>query len=56
MTYKTLDSVMEKHRNTAEYQQEYDKIRPQMEILQAIIDLRKNKGLTQQELAKKTGE
>ncbi len=56
MTYKTLDSVMQKHRDTAEYQQEYDKIRHQMAILQAIIDLRKEMGLSQTELAEMVGK
>lgn len=38
-----------------EFKKEYDALRPEFAIIQAIIDARKTAGLTQQELAEKTG-
>ncbi len=38
-----------------EFKKEYDALRPEFAIIQAIIDARKNSGMTQKELAEKTG-
>lgn len=38
-----------------EFKKEYDALEPEFSIIQAIIDARKNSGMTQKDLAKKTG-
>ena len=47
---------MEKHRNTPEYKKEYEKMRPQMEVLHEIIRVRKELGMSQAELAERMGK
>lgn len=37
------------------FKKEYDALRPEMAIIQAIIDARNKTGMTQKELAEKTG-
>ena len=39
----------------SEFKKEYDALRPEYAIIQAIIDARKDTGMTQKELAEKTG-
>ncbi len=38
-----------------DFKREYDALEPEFNIIQAIIDARKNSGMTQKELAEKTG-
>ena len=38
-----------------EFKKEYDALEPEFAIIQAIIDARKHSGLTQKQLAEKTG-
>ena len=38
-----------------EFKKEYDALEPEFSIIQAIIDARKNAGMTQKDLAEKTG-
>ena len=38
-----------------EFKKEYDALAPEFSIIQAIIDARKNSGMTQKDLAEKTG-
>lgn len=38
-----------------EFKAEYDALEPEFAIMQAMIDARKNSGLTQKELSEKTG-
>lgn len=38
-----------------DFKKEYDALRPEYAIIQAIIDARKNTGMTQKQLAEKTG-
>lgn len=38
-----------------EFKKEYDALRPEYVIIQAIIDARKSTGMTQKQLAEKTG-
>jgi len=38
-----------------EFKKEYDSLRPEMTIIQAMIDARKASGMTQKELSEKTG-
>ena len=37
------------------FKKEYDALRPEMAIIQAMIDARKDSGMTQKELSEKTG-
>lgn len=37
------------------FKKEYDALRPEMAIIQAMIDARKSSGMTQKELSEKTG-
>ena len=39
----------------SEFKKEYDALRPEFTIIQAIIDARKKSGMTQKDLAEKTG-
>lgn len=41
--------------NDPEFKEEWDALQPEMTIMQAIIDARKSSGLTQKQLAEKTG-
>ena len=38
-----------------EFKKEYDALEPEFAILQALIDARKNSGITQKELSQRTG-
>ena len=38
-----------------DFKKEYDALAPEFSIIQAIIDARKNSGMTQKDLAEKTG-
>ena len=38
-----------------EFKKEYDALKPELSIIQAIIDARKNSGMTQKDLAERTG-
>ena len=38
-----------------EFKKEYDALRPEFAIIQAIIDARKKSGMTQKDLAERTG-
>ena len=38
-----------------EFRKEYEALQPEHEVVQAIIDARKNAGLTQKELSERTG-
>lgn len=55
MAYESLESVMEKHCNTPEYQAEYEKVRPQIEFYRSLLELRKSMGLSQTEFAELMG-
>lgn len=51
---KFNDFLAEELKNP-EFKAEYDALEPEYAIIQAMIDARKETGLTQQELAKRTG-
>lgn len=38
-----------------DFKEEYDKLEPEFALMQALIDARKNSGMTQKELSEKTG-
>ncbi len=47
----TLDELME----NSEFKKEYDTLEPSFSIIQAMVDARKSSGLTQKDLAERTG-
>lgn len=51
---KFNDYLKEQMKNP-EFKAEYDALEPEFAIIQAIIDARKKKGLTQKDLSDKTG-
>ena len=51
----TFNNFLEKRLNDPNFRKEYDALEPEFSIIQAIIDARKISGMTQKELAEKTG-
>ena len=52
---KTFDSYLQEKLKNPEFKAEYDALEPEFSIMQAMIDARKESGLTQKELSEKTG-
>ncbi len=50
-----FDDFLNTQMKDPKFKKEYDALEPEFEIIQAMIDARKDAGLTQQELAKRTG-
>ena len=50
-----FDDFLNTQMKDPKFKKEYDALEPEFEIIQAMIDTRKDAGLTQQELAKRTG-
>ncbi len=50
-----FDKLLDKHMKKPEFKLEYEALQPEANIIQAIIDARKDSHLTQKELADKTG-
>ena len=50
-----FDDFLQEQLKDPVFRKEYEDLQPERMIVQAIIDARKNSGLTQQELAKRTG-
>lgn len=50
-----FDDFLNEQLQDPEFRDEYEALQPEHAIIQAIIDARKESGLTQKELAKKTG-
>ena len=50
-----LDILLAEKLKDPEFKAEYDALEPEFAIIQAIIDARKNIGLTQKELSERTG-
>ena len=51
----TFNSYLNKQMENPEFRAEYEALEPEFSIIQAMIDARKASGLTQKELAEKTG-
>ena len=51
----TFNDFLEKRLTDPNFRKEYDALEPEFSIIQAIIDARKISGMTQKELAEKTG-
>ena len=49
------DKFVEKQLKNPAVRDEYDALEPEFAIIQAIIDVRKEKGLTQKQLSERTG-
>ena len=52
---KTFDSYLQEKLKDPEFKKEYDALEPEFSIMQAMIDARRESGLTQQQLSEKTG-
>ena len=52
---KTLDSYLSEKLKNPELKQEYDALEPEFAIVQAMINARKESGLTQKQLSDRTG-
>ncbi len=52
---KTFDSYLQEKLKNPEFKAEYDALEPEFSIMQAMIDARKESGLTQKELSERTG-
>jgi len=52
---KTFDNYLQEKLKNPEFKAEYDALEPEFSIMQAIIDARKESGMTQKQLAEKSG-
>ena len=52
---KTFDSYLSEKLKNPELKQEYDALEPEFAIVQAMINARKESGLTQKQLSDRTG-
>jgi len=50
-----FDDFLEEQLQDPEFKAEYDALEPEFAIIHAMIDARKNSGLTQKQLAERTG-
>ena len=50
-----FDDFLEGRLRDADFKKEYDALEPEFSIIQALIDARKHSGMTQKDLAEKTG-
>ena len=51
----TFDELLAEQMKNPEFKKEYEALEPEFAIIQAMIDVRKNTGITQKQLAEKTG-
>lgn len=52
---KTLNDMLEKQLKDEEFRKEYETIKPEIDIIKALVDARNSLNLTQKELAERTG-
>ena len=50
-----FDDFLQEQLQNPEFRKEYEALQPERAVIQAIIDARKNSGLTQMELSERTG-
>lgn len=50
-----LDVLLEEYMGNSEFQREWENLEPKFNAIQALIDARKSKNMTQRELAQRTG-
>ena len=51
----TLDELIEEQLQDSIFKEKYDALEPEFTVMQAMIDARKERGMTQKDLAKATG-
>ena len=51
----TLDEFLEEQLKDPQFKEEYDALEPEFVVMQALIDARKDSGMTQKELSAATG-
>ncbi|MDR3242937.1 MAG: transcriptional regulator, partial [Clostridiales Family XIII bacterium] len=51
----TFNTFLSEQLKTPAFKAEYDALEPEFAIIQAMIDARKNTGLTQKQLSERTG-
>ncbi len=52
---RTLENALAKQMENPEFRAEYDALEPEFAIIQAMIDTRKQSGITQKQLSERTG-
>lgn len=52
---KTFDSYLAEKMQNPDFKKEYEALEPEFSIMQAMIDARRESGLTQKQLAERTG-
>lgn len=52
---KTLNSFVQEQLQDPLFKEKYDALEPEFTLMQALIDARKERGITQQDLAEATG-
>ena len=52
---KTFDDYLKEQLRDEDFRREYDALQPEFDVIKALINARISQGLTQQELAKRTG-
>ncbi len=52
---RNFQETLSEQLNDADFKKEYDRLQPEFAIIQAMLDARKASGLTQTDLAKRTG-
>ena len=52
---RTFDAYLNEKLKDPEFRSEYEALEPEFAIIQAMIDARKNSGLTQKQLSERTG-
>ena len=52
---RTLETALSEKMKNPQFKKEYEMLEPEFIIIQAIINARKNSGLTQKQLSEKTG-
>lgn len=57
MAFNKIDvkSIIEKERKNKEFDSEYEKVKQEYNLIEKFIEIRKQKNITQKELAKATG-
>lgn len=51
----SFDEYLNKQMQDPEFREEYEALQPEHAVVQAMIDARRNSGLTQKELSERTG-
>lgn len=50
-----LDILLDEYMQNSEFQREWENLEPEFDAIQALIDARKSKNMTQKQLAQRTG-